>query len=161
MERTACRKEVAVPWQLLTRLDARVSSLLIAIPTELTIGNEDCDYEFTFGVQSALQQLWDVVRHGADYQGKKWGIGPTIASKIIALKRPNLVPVQDEVVVRILGLRDKEYWRAWWEAMHLDLEGRRPVVDFANNIRSESGAAHMSLLRTLNIVLWRAGRERH
>ncbi|MGO2068666.1 DUF6308 family protein [Glutamicibacter arilaitensis] len=147
-------------WQLLTRLDATVSSLLVKIPTELTIESEDCDYDFTFGSLSALQQLWELVRHGTEFNGKKWGIGPTIASKILARKRPNLVPVQDEVVVRILGIRDKDYWRAWWEAMHLDIEGRRPVVEFANNIRSESGAAHLSLLRTLDIVLWRAGRER-
>lgn len=147
-------------WQLLTRLEATVSSLLLKIPAELTIENEDCDYELTFGAQSALQQLWDVVRHGTDYQGKKWGIGPTIASKILARKRPSLVPIQDEVVVRMLGISDKDYWRAWWEAMHLDFDGRRPVVDLANKIRSESGATHLSLLRTLDIALWRAGRVR-
>jgi Family of unknown function (DUF6308) len=81
------------------------------------------------------------------------GVGPVIAGKLLARKRPHLVPVVDAVVVRVLGPQPGGYWRAIRAALADDerrvrLTSLRPEVE-----------GRLSILRMLDILLWMYGSE--
>ena len=146
-------------WTILTDLRAQLTKTLVKIPDDLFIEDPRCNYELyateeASGELAPLQELWDLLRR--DPQGRKWGMGATTTSKLMARKRPGLVPVQDSVVVNALGAEDSTYWLMWWQAMHLtDDSGSAFVANFARAAREAvPAAANLSLLRVLDIVIW-------
>jgi len=79
----------------------------------------------------------------------------------MARKRPLLIPVQDKVVKSELEVGDAIYWDFWWEAMHLYVNGRQVVADFAISLRNRVPLARqLSLLRVLDIAIWMHGKHR-
>jgi hypothetical protein len=58
------------------------------------------------------------------------GVGKVTASKLLACKRPNLVPIRDSVVEQVLGAGDT-WWRPWWGAPTAGLldELQAPAID--------------------------------
>ncbi|MEH0109000.1 DUF6308 family protein [Tersicoccus sp. MR15.9] len=95
------------------------------------------------------QALWDLLRSGGD----SWGIGPTRASKIMARKRPHLIPIFDSVMEEAAGLKgDRHQWTTWWNEFH-GPDGNR-LVDHLTKIRLACGKNDLSLLRVLDIAIW-------
>lgn len=75
-------------------------------------------------------------------------------SKLLARKRPRLIPVRDSVVAGVLGMTNSTtWWRPWWEALSSD----QRITDRLAAIRLDSDA-NVSLLRIADIVLWMKGR---
>lgn len=110
------------------------------------------DYQRHLGPDSPAQQLWDVLTN-KPLKGKqtfKWGIGPTKASKIMARKRPNLIPITDERIRKLVG-RSGDYWLQWYSAMTDGsglperLDGIKEKADIKQN---------PSPLRILDVILW-------
>lgn len=134
---------------------ANVDRLLSLIPADISMADLNAEgYEVHLGKTSPAQELWEVItRQG----GKKWDIGPTTASKILARKRPHLIPIIDTVIVDLIGPR--KYWRGWHEA----LRDNTGLPDRLEKIKRESGAVNLgydpSLLRVMDIVLWMEGYE--
>jgi hypothetical protein len=103
---------------------------------------------------SDLWRLWDVLRqacwpepHAAN------GMGTTKISKLLAAKRPRLVPVFDSVVREALpGVRS--HW-AGFSAVVADGGRRQSILD-----ATSSAPPHVSLLRRLDVALWMAHRPR-
>lgn len=142
-------------WNILTTRAAALTEALTRIPTELAIEDPGCTAEM-YQPEFALQELWNLLRR--DDEGNLWKMGATTVSKVMARKRPALVPIQDSVVMRELGAADATYWDQWWQAMHLHIDGRPIVAGFARQLRENvPEAAHLSLLRTLDIVIWMHG----
>lgn len=142
-------------WAILTTRAASLTKALGRIPPDLAIEDSGCTAEM-YQVDSALQELWNLLRR--DEEGNLWNMGATTVSKVMARKRPALVPIQDSVVMRELGASDSTYWDQWWQAMHLHIDGHPVVSGFARHLRgSVPEAAHLSLLRTLDIVIWMHG----
>lgn len=108
----------------------------------------DFEYESVLGRESSARQLWDLLRQTGS---TRWGIGPTIASKIMARKRPHLIPIEDSMGNRVTGLGRQNSWQLWWEALRADsvLNAR------AGEVREHIERPELSTLRTLGIVLWR------
>ncbi|MFJ9943215.1 DUF6308 family protein [Streptomyces erythrochromogenes] len=86
------------------------------------------------------------------------GIGWVTTSKILARKRPRLLPVYDQVVRCVLG-RPKSFWldlhgalRADNQALHRDLTALRQAADLP---------ATISALRVCDVVLWMRHRTDH
>jgi hypothetical protein len=95
---------------------------------------------------SPLDLLYRTVRDLA-------GLGKTMTSKLLAAKRPGLVPIRDSVVEHLLHAGD-----AWWAPMRLliqDSRIRRLVVDASTGVVP----TNISLLRRLDVVLWRWGKD--
>jgi hypothetical protein len=63
--------------------------------SELTPKKPDHAREGQRGVE-----LWGLLR-AADT--RRWGVGPTTASKIMARKRPHLIPILDVVIRQVIG----------------------------------------------------------
>lgn len=79
------------------------------------------------------------------------GIGYVTASKIMACKRPHLVPIRDTVVEHLLGAGPA--WWVPWRQVVTDKELRELVEE----ITPANVPAGISILRRLDVILWRAG----
>lgn len=128
---------------------------LKAIPKELTIGSlSESEFEQHLGAESKALELWNRLRrNGLDED--KWGVGPTTASKIMARKRPHLIPIEDSIVNQVIELGRGDSWRLWWEAFQAEgdyLEER------ATKLRAEIGRPELSTLRVFDVMLWMWGK---
>lgn len=107
-------------------------------------------FEATLGELSPAYELWNLLRRNGDGQ-RKWGIGPTTASKIMARKRPYLIPIQDSRVDRITARAPHEdSWRCWWT----ELTSNPDLMARATELKHLTGLRQLSTLRILDVVLW-------
>lgn len=131
---------VTVPPQATIRIleteRATFTKLLQDVGPDRPIWAADAD---DIGVNSAAQRLWQAL-HDLD------GLGPVIASKLMAVKRPSLIPIYDKHVNAALG------WPAGsgWVAM------RSSMLDAHEHVLSTIGQAgvEVSALRAVDIVVW-------
>ena len=95
----------------------------------------------------AASQLWDSV-------ARFDGCGMTITSKILAAKRPNLVPIYDQHVARGLG-HGESYWEFWQQvAVAGNSSGLPAAIEAA---REAAGVSKdVSSLRIVDVVVWMA-----
>jgi hypothetical protein len=112
-----------------------VTAELAAIPTDLDLWNAGPD---ALRSATVLHQRLD----------KLPGVGPVIASKLLARKRPRLVPIHDDVVLRALAPPENQFWvtlaAALTEsALRNEIEALRPA-----------GVDSSSLLRLLDVAIW-------
>lgn len=136
----------------LLRDDAEsVEELLSAIPADLKMADlDEAGYEEHLGMESPAQKLWELVTRKDE---EKWGIGSTKASKLLARKRPHLIPIVDNLVFDIVP--PSSYWRGWHEAL-TDGSG---LTERLEAVVADAGIADRgykpSVLRIMDIVLWR------
>jgi hypothetical protein len=82
-------------------------------------------------------------------------MGPTTISKLMAAKRPRLVPVWDSVVSRVLHRSPGDaHWAAL--AWALDDDDLRATLAHLSAAGAPKGTA---LLRRLDALLWKIGKE--
>jgi hypothetical protein len=106
----------------------------------LALGGEESPGRLLHGL------LLDILR---DKRGNKW----VATHKLLARKRPGLFPIRDQVVSDAVGLGSRSaWWRPWWEA--LTGEFGAEIVGRADEVRRRAGADHLSVLRTLDILIW-------
>lgn len=126
----------------------QISTVLTGLPVNLKF--EDltaADFSALAGFGQPMSELWAILRNRENL----WGMGATKVSKLMARKRPELVPIIDSVISDGLGLGRQDYWAVWFEAFSADstLKSRLEAI------RWSAGFPHLSLLRVLDIVLWR------
>lgn len=83
------------------------------------------------------------------------GIGTTIASKLIARKRPRLYPIWDTVVVDVLGTRGGPHLTPIHTALRADSDLRRRIVAARNRAELPNT---ISELRVLDVLAWMQGK---
>ena len=132
-----------------------VNALLRQIPSDTALADVTREeYDELLGEESPAWKLWRRLRAG-DEGMTRWGMGPTRVSKLMARKRPHLIPIEDSVVNRVIGSNAKNSWHEWWTALHSDREALHSLAD---KVRSASGQPDLSTLRALDIVLWMKGK---
>lgn len=131
-----------------------ISDLLAQIPSDLCLADvQTDDVEKVLGAASPALQLWQVLR-GRDTGS--WGMGQTRTSKLMARKRPRLIPVYDSVVGNLMGLQagSAGQWMRW----HNALTDGTDLPERLQEIRRVSGIADpISDIRVMDIVLWMYG----
>ncbi|MGW4500670.1 DUF6308 family protein [Micromonospora sp. NPDC004336] len=131
-------------------LGEAVSAELGNIPTTVALGHPDA-VDFIEEGRPA-DQAWQLLRWKAD------GIGWVVAGKLLARKRPHLVPVYDEVVACAFRT-GKGFWR--WLHDRLGEQGAILAERLAD-LRREAGLPDtISLLRVLDVVVWMRHRDEH
>lgn len=128
----------------------RIQTILQDVPTDKELS--ECPEAIT--KDGPLVQLWKLLRYEADWpvgRGKGNGMGRTKTSKLIAVKRPMLAPVLDNVVCSALG-PVSDFWSAFAVAFQ---DGKRR--EQIQNVRP--AACPASLLRVIDVVVWMA--EQH
>lgn len=130
-------------------LGKQIALLLARVPRQAAI--TDSDAAAHLGEGQALWQAWDLLNA---QRGIKW----VTASKLLARKRPALVPVYDRVVRCAFG-HPAHPWE--WLVVHFadhdaDLAGRLAAV------REQAGVdAGVSVLRVLDVIVWMRHHPEH
>lgn len=98
----------------------------------------------TYEGGSPASDLWDLLE-------SQPGIGWVTANKLMARKRPRMIPVYDTVVSDALKPGRNRFWIRLWHALH----GTPDLVAQLESIRNDAGDVDdISLLRILDIVVW-------
>jgi hypothetical protein len=128
----------------LGRDSALVSELLREIPVDVDI--VEVDQEMLCG-ESPANRLWDVLRQERD------GVGPTRASKLLAAKRPRLLPIWDTFVEQATGMGTLG---SWWKVQYVLNDDQRLVWDWLRELRplASNVPDSVSELRILDVLLW-------
>ncbi|UWX96790.1 DUF6308 family protein [Arthrobacter zhaoxinii] len=149
------------PTAVIGLLDERrvdISALLSRIPFDLDLADlKDGDFEAVLGVGSPAWKLWDVLRGNDLEEKEKWGIGPTRASKLMARKRPRLIPIWDSVVqTQTESKGSLNQWTDWHEAL---TEDGCALAHHLDDVQELAKLPHrISRLRAMDVVLWMRGR---
>ena len=111
------------------------------------------------GNPSALE-LWRLLLLHRD-------VGPTTASKLMAAKRPHLVPIYDSYVAAALlpeAIGPRWEWWAPWQALLRGPEADDlcAAVEDVRRAAADGGAPveQLSILRIIDIVIWHAEEQR-
>lgn len=133
----------------------RISELLSNIDPTLKLEEvrDEGDFEAVLGKNSSAQALWDLLRRN-NPEAKRWNLGATTASKIMARKRPHLIPIDDSVVTRVIGRGTASSWRMWRDELLAD----NYLIERADEIKEHVERTDLSTLRALDIVLWQYGK---
>ena len=137
-------------WLLSNEGNAAVTELLTRVPVDVELA----DGGDLVAEGSALWQLWDLLST-ACWPTPTTGndMGRTKISKLMAAKRPRLVPIYDSVVSSLFP-PVPNYWHAFSRLMSND-QGRLMM-----SIASVSGAPEdVTFLRRLDALFWMIGRE--
>jgi len=133
----------------------QIRQLLSDIPTDIKMSDlSPEEARHLLGKGSNANKLWGILR--AD-DATRWGVGPTTASKIMARKRPHLIPIWDVVIGQVITKRSsKDQWHNW----HRHLQPGQPLPDRLRRIHEASGVTQeLSELRIMDAILWRHGRD--
>lgn len=135
---------------VLGKQEDEISVHLAGMPTGVALEDIPFDeHEEYFGDKSSAMSLWRLLR-------AHHGVGATTASKIMARKRPGLVPIYDSVVGKATGFPNSNgTWLAWHHAFSTE-------IAFTNRLRSlrtAAGIERVSLLRILDVALWMHNRR--
>ncbi|KUI17010.1 hypothetical protein AU192_21080 [Mycobacterium lehmannii] len=144
---------VTVPAKAAIRLLGRdaeiIHRLLRQIPDDLDI--IDANPEL-LDSDSRASQLWQILRRGRD------GLGPTTTSKLLAAKRPRLLPIWGTFVQQATGMDTVGYW---WKFRFVLSEDQLRLWDWLGELRSRSASVpgSVSELRILDVLLWMSVRS--
>lgn len=98
---------------------------------------------------------WPAWRLKSELQ-KITGVGPVVASKLIARKRPHLYPIQDTQIRRLTGLSASDFLRPF----HQEWAGNQELQEQLGDARKRAGLeGRISLLRTFDVVAWMEQRD--
>ena len=129
--------------EILDERSREFNSLLSKVPNDISL-HEASDGDFAEG--SSAWDLYERLR-------KVPGSGPVTASKLLARKRPHLIPVSDQIVESALFPSTGRYW------VPLRNELQRPESQLLSRLReiqenANPLAQRTSLLRILDVLIW-------
>lgn len=75
-------------------------------------------------------------------------MGKVRASKLMASKRPDLVPIRDRHLEAILGAPD-----TWWDPWR-QLASRPEIAELVDRVTPAHLVDRVTLLRRLDVILW-------
>ncbi|MFE4518667.1 DUF6308 family protein [Kitasatospora sp. NPDC056783] len=139
--------------ELLTDPRGHWHRLLSAIPRDARL--EDPAHAPLIAPDGPAWELWDrLANPRGTHPGKPDGVGATVAGKLLARKRPHLVPVYD-IRVKTLFRRpkvDNTFWSSLAEALRAD--GGALHARLAE-LRAEAGIGEdIGVLRVLDVIAW-------
>lgn len=124
------------------RLGVQLSGLLHAIPRDIDMVDAEAD---VLAEGSPADQAWHLLcaQHGVDW---------VIAGKLLARKRPRLLPVYDKVVRCALGCPRPSVWLALHAALRVD---DRTLHRQLFELRQVAGVPEtVSALRVCDVAVW-------
>ncbi|MFE5561600.1 DUF6308 family protein [Streptomyces sp. NPDC056544] len=123
-------------------LGARLSDLLRAVPRGIDMAHAAAT---VLSHGSPADQAWHALLDQTD-------VGWVIAGKLLARKRPQLLPVYDKVVRCALGRPHPSYWLALHAALRADDHALHHQL---LELRTAAGVAEtVSALRVCDVVVW-------
>jgi hypothetical protein len=128
---------------------SELNGLLAQIP--LGIALQDPEAGALIAEGGPAWRLWDAIRD-IKPRPKRNRIGPVAAGKVLARKRPELIPVYDSRVKKVL--KRPQVDNRWWRDLRDQLINDQALVRELESVRTKAGAGHMSLLRVFDVMCW-------
>lgn len=125
-----------------------VGGLLEHIDADLRLWDESDAVDEAISKGGAADDLWNLLLSNAFP-----GFGEARVNKLLARKRPNLLPVWDSVIQAALAPPRRGFWRPIRSALVGD-DGRRRLRQIEKLRSSADLAADLSPLRILDVVVW-------
>lgn len=116
----------------------RLNDLLAAVPDDVDL------WSATDEDLAAAYSLWRALRSG----GSLSGVGPTTTSKVMARKRPRLIPIVDSVVRNAL-----EFEKDSWTELRAALQ-QSDLPERIEHLRPAGVGKVVSTLRLLDAAVW-------
>jgi hypothetical protein len=136
-------------------LAAHIQELLAGIPTNVKMSHLTVEQaQERLGEGSPAWLLWKELRRTPK---TRWDVGATTASKILARKRPHLIPIWDKVIGAVVGKDTAEDQWLDWHNLFMedpDLAGRLARIHQLSTVQTP-----ISELRIMDAVLWRYGKD--
>jgi hypothetical protein len=127
----------------------RIRAMLSQVPSDIDL--EDLSYaqfKELLGPDSFAWRVWEDLAAALREAGAR---APLVgASKLLAAKRPRLVPLEDSYVRRALGCRRRDIWEVIFHVVK-DRQVREDLIW----VRHQSGADSVTVHRVLDIIAWR------
>jgi hypothetical protein len=128
--------------ELLEERADEFNALLSDIPVDVDLWEVP---EEMVGPESPAGQLWSRL-------AELPGVSMIAAGKLLARKRPRLIPVYDRIVKVALDRGDDD---EWWLPFRAALSGKSGLVIALGRVRDQSGVGpEVSLLRVLYVSIW-------
>lgn len=137
---------------LLTDPGGHWSRLLSLIPRDARLENPGSDALMEEG--GPVWELWERLACADHYSGKPAGGGPVVAGKLLARKRPHLVPIYDVRVKQLFERPkvDHSFWAALSAALRADDGAFR---DQLIQVRGKAGIGEdIGVLRVFDVIAW-------
>jgi Family of unknown function (DUF6308) len=130
-------------------LAEEATALLEQIPAAVQLWDEDAEKLIRDG--GPADRLWHLLQ---DQEGVGW----VTAGKLLARKRPALIPVYDDVVRCAFG-RPGDVWAELHMALRQNRGGIKTTLE---DLAKKAGIpAQITLLRTLDVAIWMSHRTHH
>jgi hypothetical protein len=128
-----------------------ISSLLAQIPVNVALA--DAGAEELIADDGPAWKLWTLLRE-IKPPLEKSRLGPVAAGKLLARKRPQLIPVYDSYVKKVLDRTHVD--GTFWTDLRCQLTKDTKLVSELGAVRARAGAdaVHLSLLRVFDIMCW-------
>ncbi|WP_030348556.1 DUF6308 family protein [Streptomyces sp. NRRL S-1022] len=137
---------------LLTDPDGHWNRLLSLIPRDARL--EDLRSDALIARGGPAWELWERLAGNKQYAGKPDGSGPVVAGKLLARKRPHLIPVYDSRIKQLFGRpkRDHSFWAALAAALRAD---GGALHDRLLRLRDKAGIGEdIGVLRVFDVIAW-------
>ncbi|MGW0771715.1 DUF6308 family protein [Streptomyces sp. NPDC002676] len=145
---------------LLTDPDGQWARLLSRIPRNARL--EDPVSDTLVAKDGPAWELWGrLADRTTKYQKKPDGSGPVIAGKLLARKRPHLIPVYDTRVKQLFERpkTDHTFWAALAAGLRAD---NGALCDQLIRLRQKAGIGEdIGILRVFDVIAWMHQGQRH
>jgi hypothetical protein len=141
-------------------LAGKIRELLARIPPGARIDDEDAGKLLARG--GPAWELWELLRDVTDRRtGKR--LGPVAAGKLLARKRPDLIPISDSHTSKAFSRKAPALDAAWWDDVRsAALDPRRiangmTLWEYLADLRTTAKVTHLPIVRVLDILGWMHG----
>jgi hypothetical protein len=134
-----------------------IEALLAEIPPEAHI-EEDASAAL-LAPRGPAWTLWELLREIKD-RTKEARFGAVAAGKLLARKRPSLIPIEDSRIAGVFSRTSPDRDKQWWDDVRSAALDSQPVASgttlwrYLASIRDQAEQDHLPVLRVLDIIGW-------
>ncbi|GAA4105995.1 DUF6308 family protein [Enteractinococcus coprophilus] len=121
-----------------------ITQLLSCIPNTPLAELSRAEFETHVSNSSPAAELWRTFYSIPS-------IGSTRASKLLARKRPHLIPIHDRFIKEVTGVSARNDWEQWWVAL---TDETQELQQRAEVLRASINRPDLSTLRVLDVMFW-------
>jgi Family of unknown function (DUF6308) len=139
-----------------------IAALLAGIPPDAHIEGEAS--ETLLAPECSAWKLWEILR-GIKDRTKESRFGAVAAGKLLARKRPNLIPIEDSLIAAVFSRKSPDQDEHWWDDMRSAALDPSPAANgstlwcYLARLRDQTGQDHLPVLRVLDIIGWMHARD--
>jgi hypothetical protein len=134
-----------------------IEALLAGIPADAHIEEEASAGLLARG--GPAWTLWELLREIKD-RTKEARFGAVAAGKLLARKRPNLIPIEDSRIAAVFSRRSPDRDEHWWDDVrsaaldHKAAASGTTLWRYLARLRDQEGIDYLPILRVLDIIGW-------